>query len=344
MKIVIDRDIPFIEGVFEKYAKVVYLPGAEIGPSDVKGADALIVRTRTRCDASLLEGSKVRMIATATIGYDHIDLDYCRQNGIHVQNAAGCNAGAVMNYVLSALYGTASRGRINLDGFKVGIIGVGNVGSRVARALQLLGFKVLLNDPPRAEAEGPALFCELDYLLRNSDVVTMHVPLTPETRGMADASFFSKMKLGAFFINSCRGEVIDEPALVAAAQKMGGIIIDTWCNEPDISRELLAAADIATPHIAGYSYQGKLQGTSMAVRAVARFFGIKELFEFFPDPHGEPRDAVKLDLRGKPQSQIASILQYNYPIFTDDFMFRLAPENFESLRANYRYRREFFID
>ncbi len=344
MIIVIDKDIPFIEGVFEKYATVRYLDSSEINSASVRDADAIIIRTRTKCGAALLEGSSVKIVATATIGYDHIDLDYCRRKGIHVQNAAGCNAGAVMNYVVSAIYGTASRKRINLEGCKVGIIGVGNVGSRVARALGLLGFNVLLNDPPRAAVESPALFCDLDFLLRNSDIVTMHVPLTPETRGMADASFFSKMKLGAIFVNASRGEVVDESALLSAVEKLGSVVIDTWCNEPDINRDLLKAVDIATPHIAGYSYQGKLVGTSMAVRAVARYLDIKELFEFFPDPKGEPRDAVKLDLRDKSQGQITSILQYNYPIFTDDFMLRIAPENFESLRANYRYRREFFID
>lgn len=344
MIIVIDKDIPFIEGVFEQYATVRYLDSSEINAAAVHDADALVIRTRTRCGAALLEGSSVKIVSTATIGYDHIDLDYCRRKGIHVQNASGCNAGAVMNYVVSAIYGTASRKRINLEGCKVGIIGVGNVGSRVARALGLLGFNVLLNDPPRAAVESPALFCDLDFLLRNSDIVTMHVPLTPETRGMADAAFFSKMKLGAIFVNASRGEVVDEGALLGAVEKLGSVVLDTWCNEPDINRDLLKVVDIATPHIAGYSYQGKLVGTSMAVRAVARYLDIKELFEFFPDPKGKPRDAVKLDLRDKGQGQITSILQYNYPIFTDDFMLRIAPENFETLRANYRYRREFFID
>ena len=344
MKIVIDQAIPFIRDVFEDYAEVVYKDGAAICPSDIADADALITRTRTKCNAELLDGSPVKIISAASIGMDHIDLEYCRKRGIHVQNAAGCNAGAVMNYVMSAVFGAAARKRLDLKGATVGIIGVGNVGSRVDRSMRLLGLNTLLCDPPRAEAEGPALFSDLDFLLRNSDIVTLHVPLTPQTRGMADAAFFSKMKLGSFFVNTSRGEIVNEDALVAASDKFGATIIDTWCNEPDINRQLLAVADIATPHIAGYSYQGKLKGTSMAVRAVARFLGIKELYEFFPNPAGQPSDAVKLNLRGKPQGQIASIIQYNYPIFTDDFMFRLAPETFESLRENYCYRREFFID
>lgn len=344
MKIIIDKAIPFIEGVLEPYGEVHYLDGQSISAADVKDADALIIRTRTRCGSALLDGSSVKIISTATIGVDHIDQDYCKAKGIYVRNAAGCNAGGVMNYVLSSLYGIASRKRIKLSGCKVGVIGVGNVGSRVASTLQILGFNTLLCDPPRAEAEGPAQFCDLDFLLRNSDVVTMHVPLNPTTRGMADAAFFSKMKLGAIFINTCRGEVVVEADLKEAIPKLGSVIIDTWCREPDVDRELVDMADIATPHIAGYSYQGKLLGTAMAVRGVARYFGIQDLYEFFPNPEGDLKDAVKLDLRGLSEGQIASALQYNYPVFTDDFMFRMNPGAFESLRENYRYRREFFID
>ena len=344
MKVVIDKAIPFIEGVLEPYGEVVYLEGSAIGPDDVKDADALVIRTRTRCDSALLDGSKVRFIATATIGTDHIDLDYCRQKGIHVQNAAGCNAGGVMNYVLSAIYGSASRKRIKLEGCTVGIIGVGNVGSRVATNIQKLGFKVLLCDPPRAEAEGPAQFCDLDFLLRNSDIVTLHVPLNPTTRDMADARFFSKMKLGAIFVNASRGQIVVEEDLLQAIPKLGAVILDTWRNEPRVNKTLVASVDIATPHIAGYSFQGKMIGTSMAVRSLARYFGIKELFEFFPNPDVELRDAIKLEMRGKSEGEIASMIQYNYPIFTDDFMFRMDPDNFESFRENYRYRREFFID
>ena len=344
MKFVIDKAIPFINGVLEPYGEIVCMDGPSIGPGDVKDADALLIRTRTRCNAALLDGSKVKLIATATIGTDHIDLDYCSKHGIHTCNAAGCNAGGVMNYVLSAIYGTAARKRIRLEGLKAGIIGVGNVGSRVASALRLLGFNVLLCDPPRAEAEGPNLFCDLDFLLRNSDIVTMHVPLNETTRHMADAAFFSKMKLGSFFINASRGEEVVENDLIDALPKLGPVIIDTWCNEPRINWDLASKIDIATPHIAGYSYQGKLLGSSMTVRSVARYFGIKDLYEFFPNSGDEPKDAIKLDLRGLEEGQIASRLQYNYPIFTDDFMFRVHPDEFERLREEYRYRREFFID
>ena len=343
IKIVVDDAIPFISGVFEPYADVVYKVGREISREDLLDAQALVIRTRTKCDAALLDGTKVKFIATATIGTDHIDHDYCDKAGIVVRNAAGCNAGGVMNYVFSALYGVASRKAIRLDGTKLGIVGVGNVGSRVDRVAGYLGFKVLKNDPPRMAAEGPDGFCPLDYLLQNSQVVTMHVPLDKTTFRMCDDAFFDKMKPGAIFINASRGEVVDDEALKRAIPKLGPVIIDTWNNEPDIDRELMNMVDIATPHIAGYSYQGKQNGTAASVRALARFFGFEKLYEFFPKTELESLEAVKLDLKGKKQGEITSALQYNYPIFTDDFMFRMDPGAFENLRSHYQYRREYYV-
>lgn len=344
VRIVIDRAIPFIQGVFEPYADVLYKAGAEICREDVLDADALVIRTRTHCSASLLEGSSVRVIATATIGTDHIDLNYCKEAGIHVQNAAGCNAGGVMNYVFSALYGVASRKTMHLDGATLGIVGVGNVGRRVEAMARTLGFNVLKNDPPRALAEGPDGFVDRDFLLENSDIVTMHVPLDGTTRGMADDEFFSRMKDGAVFINASRGEVIVDNALKQALPRFGAVIIDTWNGEPNIDMELLEMVDIATPHIAGYSYQGKQNGTAAAVRTIARFFGFEGLYDFFPYTDIKELESVKLDLKGKNQGEITSLFQYNYPVFTDDFMFRSNPYQFERLRSEYHYRREFYVD
>lgn len=344
LKIVADKAIPFLEGVFDPYADMAYLPGDKIGPEDVRDADVLMVRTRTKCNADLLEGSKVKFIATATIGTDHIDFPYCDSKGIVVRNAPGCNAGGVMEYVFSALYGLASRKSISLQGDTIGIIGVGHVGSLIERMGRALGFRILKCDPPRAEAEGSFGFCDLEYLLQNSQIVTLHVPLDETTRGMADSEFFSLMQPGAFFINAARGEVVCDDALKAAIPKLGPVIIDTWNHEPDIDLDLMDKVAIATPHIAGYSYQGKQNGTAAAVRAVAHYFGITELYEFFPKTDLPENEAVKLDLKGLNQGEIASVLQYNYPIFTDDFMLRLNPENFDKLRSEYNYRREVYID
>lgn len=344
IKVVADSNIPFLEGIFEPYADIVYIDGKDIRHEDVADADALIIRTRTKCNEELLHDTKVSLIATATIGTDHIDLDYCRANGIRVYNAQGCNAGGVMQYVFTALYGTASRNGIKLDGMTMGIVGVGNVGKKVEHMAKYLGFKVLKCDPPRAEKEGPEEFVSLDYLLANSNIVTMHTPLDETTKGMADRHFFELMQPGAFFINASRGEVVDEEALMEARVKLGPVIIDTWNNEPDINLKLLEMTDIATPHIAGYSFQGKQNGTASAVRAVARQFDINGLYHFFPTCNLPEHQPKRLDLKGKTQGEITTQLQYNYPIFTDDFIFRMNPENFEKLRSEYQYRREIYVD
>lgn len=344
MKIVADKAIPFLRGVFEPYAEVLYRDGASFSREDVHDADALVTRTRTRCNADLLEGSSVSLIASATIGLDHIDASWCKDHGISFQNAPGCNAGGVVQYVFSAIYGLADRKGLDLDGLTLGIVGVGNVGRRVASVATRLGFKVLLNDPPREAREGSAGFCSLDRLLAESDIVTVHVPLAQDTLGMVDAAFFARMKKGAMFINAARGEIVQEQALIEAAPFLGAIVLDTWNHEPGISRTLLDLVDIATPHIAGYSYQGKQNGTAAAVRTVARHFGISELMDFYPQTEDEGKNPQKLELDGLNQAEIASVLQRNYPIFTDDQMLRSDPERFEELRKNYDYRAEFRID
>ena len=346
MKIVADRFIPFLEGVFEPYAEVVYKDGPDITREDCLDADVLITRTRTRCNAELLEGTNVKMISTATIGTDHVDIPWCEEHGIEVEvyNAAGCNAGGVMDYVFSALYGVAARKKIPLQNAKLGIVGVGHVGRKIERAGRKLGFQILRCDPPRAEKEGPEGFCTLDELLAEAQIVTLHVPLDETTRAMANDEFFAKVQPGAIFINAARGEIVDESALLRARPKLGALVIDTWCNEPDVNPRLIAECDVATPHIAGYSYQGKQNGTAMAVRAVARRYGITELEEFYPETENLDLHPVIIDVAGKSQGEIASMVQYNYPIFTDDFMFRTDPQGFERLRSLYQYRREYYID
>ena len=344
LRIVADTNIPFLKGVLEPYAQVTYLDGRAIDRVSLQEADALIIRTRTKCNEQTLGGTPVRMIASATIGTDHIDMEWCRRHGIEVQNAEGCNAGGVADYVFSALYGIASRRAIKLDGYVVGIVGVGNVGKKVEQMARNLGFEVLLNDPPRAQKEGPEGFVSLEELLEKAQIVTMHVPLDESTRGMAGDSFFEKMRPGAIFINASRGEVVDERALLRARPKLGALILDTWCGEPTPNPNLIDVCDIATPHIAGYSYQGKQNGTAMAVQAVARHFGIEPLLHFKPALEDENLQPVAINLEGKTQGERAAILQYNYPIFTDDFLFRSNPSSFEKLRSEYNYRREFYIE
>ena len=344
MKIVADTNIPFLKGVLEPYAEVTYMDGRNIDKASMMDADAIIIRTRTRCCQETLEGTKVQMIASATIGTDHIDLEWCRNNGIEVQNAEGCNAGAVANYIFSALYAVASRRAMKLEDATLGIIGVGNVGRKVEHMARILGLNVLLNDPPRAAEEGDEGFVSLDELLEKSTIVSLHVPLDETTHNMADDSFFAKMQPGAIFINASRGEIVDEAALLRARPKIGALVLDTWCNEPNVSQILMDACDVATPHIAGYSYQGKQNGTAMAVQAVARHFGIKELEFFRPANEDDALKPKAINVQGKTQGEIAAALQYNYPIFTDDFMFRVNPQDFEKLRSEYNYRREFYFE
>ncbi|MBQ9659857.1 MAG: 4-phosphoerythronate dehydrogenase [Bacteroidales bacterium] len=343
MKFVIDRAIPFIEGVFEPFAQVVYKDARDIRREDLLDSEALVIRTRTRCDAALLEGTSVKLIATATVSLDNIDLSWCKAHGIFVQNASGCNAGGVTNYVFSALYGMAARKSISLSGATLGIIGLGSAGTRVEEMALTLGFKILRYDPLRAAREWHSEFHDLDTVLAGSDIVTMHIPVNDTTRGMADAAFFARMKPGAFFINTAQGELVAEEDLIEAIPRLGPVALDTWCHEPDVNRRLLDLVDIATPHIAGYTLQGKLIGTSLAIRAVARFFGLSALYEYFATTDIIEYQAVHVDAHDKTQGQIASVIQYNYPIFTDDFLFRMDPGRFQELRADYRYRREFYF-
>lgn len=307
MKIVVDKDIPFIDGVFEPYADVRYIAGAAIGCGDVADADALVVRTRTRCDAQLLSGSKVKVVSTATIGTDHINIEWCAVEGIAVASAAGCNARAVAQWVFAALR------EIGVRSGTVGVVGVGNVGSEVCAMGSGLGFELLRCDPPRA-ARGEVGFVSLDEILERSDVVTLHVPLLETTRSMVDARFLEQMRRGAILLNSSRGEVMDEAALLNAAGSLR-YAIDVWQGEPLINLDLLSRAAIATPHIAGYSARGKARGTQMAVRAVAETLGIKHLLDW------TPKGDFSLE---NPD---------NFDIMAIDSALRAAPTNFEALRT-----------
>ena len=344
LKIIADNAIPFLRGVFEPYAQVTYLPGAAIAQADLKNTDALIIRTRTKCNAKLLSGTGVRIIASATIGMDHVDTLECEKLGIRCVNAPGCNAASVAQYMVSTLTADSSETGRPLAGRTLGIVGAGHVGKKVAAAASVLGMRVLLNDPPRARAEGPAGFVSLDRILAESDYITMHTPLNRDypdcTYHLADETFFLKAARKPFFINASRGPVTDQHALKGAliTGRIRGAALDVWEDEPDISRELLDMVKIATPHIAGYSADGKAMGTAMSVRAVAKFFGINSLADFFPEGVPAPDPAVLTVSEDHPvESAILSV----YDVRKDDAALRNAPESFESLRAHYPVRREF---
>lgn len=342
LRIVADDRIPFLKGVLEPYADVRYLPGAKIGPGDVRDADALITRTRTKCNAALLEGSRIRLVTTATIGFDHIDADYLAQRGIAWFNAPGCNAASVRQYIASALLGIAARHGFPLAGRTLGVIGVGHVGRLVADLGEAWGMRVLRNDPPRAAREGGDGFSDLETTVREADFLSFHVPLSETTSGMGDAALIAKMKSGAFLINASRGEVVRGDALKDAlrARRISGAVLDVWENEPEIDRELLALLEYGTPHIAGYSTDGKANGTSACVRHVAEFFGIPELAGWRPETLPPAPEIVPVPAGLSGESARKFVLDQYYDIAEDDRALRADPAKFEALRGGYRIRRE----
>ncbi len=348
MKIVVDDKIPYIYGALEPYAEVVYLPGSKTTPEVVKDADALITRTRTKCNEALLSGSSVKIIASATIGYDHIDTDYCDRAGIKWTNAPGCNAKSVEQYIASVLMVMAEKKAMTLVGKTIGIVGVGNVGSKVAKVAEILGMRVLLNDPPRARAEGEKGFTGLETILEESDFITLHVPLNMDgvdaTYHLADEKLFARMSRKPIIINSCRGEVVKTADLKQAILKgqVSGAIIDCWEDEPDIDTELLALVDLATPHIAGYSRDGKAKGTEMSVQAVSKFLGLGAKNWKVSDVEKPANPEILIDGTNKTIQQILSeAILATYDIREDDARLRNSISTFEKQRGDYPVRREF---
>ncbi|MBM6670457.1 4-phosphoerythronate dehydrogenase PdxB [Phocaeicola coprophilus] len=338
MKVIVDTKIPYIKGIIERLAdEVVYAEGGEFDSRLVRDADALIVRTRTRCDRRLLEGSRVRFIATATIGFDHIDTDYCRRAGITWANAPGCNSGGVEQYVHSALLLLERDRGLRLQEARLGVVGVGHVGSRVARVGRRLGMNVRLCDPPRAEREGDADFCTLEEIARTCDVITFHTPLTHTgahpTWHLADNAFFSSLPRCPYILNTSRGEVVDNEALLDALKhnRVADAVLDVWENEPKVNRSLLERVFIGTPHIAGYSGDGKANATRMALQAYCRFFGLPEDFRIEPPAPEHPviHAATEAD----------ALLQIYNPL-TDSLRLKADPAGFEAQRGDYHYRRE----
>ncbi len=348
IRLVVEKSIPYLADVAERYAEVRYLSSAKLGAEDLRDADALIVRSITRCDAGLLSGSAVRFIATATAGFDHIDTHYCDEHGIGWSNAPGCNAVAVAQWVSASLARIAVAEGKPLAGRTIGIIGVGHVGSQVARLADALGMKVLLYDPPRAEREGGAIFTDLDTLLAESDIVTLHVPLTREGRHptyhLADASFVARMRQGAILINACRGAVTDTTALIEAKASghLSHLMIDCWEGEPRVSPTLLELSTVATPHIAGFSADGKHRGARMALLAVLDHFGVEVDREALLYPGElELPECPTIDLDTFPEGmRLEHALLHSLDLTEVETRLKDAPDTFEALRHGYHYPRE----
>ena len=343
--VVIESHIPFVGDAFAGVADVRVLAPEDINADAVREADALIVRTRTKCNAALLEGSNVRFVATATIGTDHIDKEYCREKGIEVVSAPGCNAPAVAQYVWASIFSILDNEQCG-NNLTIGIVGLGHVGSIVATWAKKMGMRVLACDPPRelihggwnvsAPLEaGSEPFVSLAEIAENSDVITFHTPHTTEgeyaTHHIADAAFFNAVAQRPVVINAARGPIFDTEAVLNAlkSNKLTGCVIDCWEGEPYINMELLELADIATPHIAGYSEEGKRRATAAVVSAALRFFG------------AQAKDVPVIPMASGAEVTPANILDSYNPVSDTNLLTGICtPEKFEYIRNHYSLRHE----
>lgn len=346
MKIVVDDKIPFIrEAISQISTDVIYKPGIAISPDDIHDADALIIRTRTRCDETLLKGSKVSFIATATIGYDHLDIEYLKRAHITWTNCPGCNANSVGQYIHSCLLLLEKEKGYDLSKTTVGLVGVGHVGHAVIEAIRPLGVQILLNDPPQKEALRKAgkpheFFLKMEELQEKCDIISFHTPLITKglypTFHLANKTFFNALKKQPIIINTSRGAVMDNTDVLQALKDdiIRDAIIDTWENEPNINQELLNLIYIGTPHIAGYSADGKANATRMALTALCNHFHLPVTFQIrVPQLPEEELPEPNLT-----ETERALVL---YNPHTDSLKLKSHPTMFEELRGNYPLRREF---
>lgn len=336
MRVIVDQAIPYIREAIEQYAsEVIYLPGSAFTPESVRQADVLIIRTRTRCDKNLLSGSRVQLILTATIGFDHIDTAYCQKAGIKWVSCPGCNAGSVQQYIQSVWILCRQKGLFPIEKPVWGIVGVGHVGNRVAEWVEQMGMTCLRNDPPRQEA-GESGLVSLEQIATEADIITFHTPLSFQgahaTYHLADTRFFASLHHSPLIINTSRGEVIETSALKRALQtkQIRQAVIDVWENEPHIDTELLHAVFIGTPHIAGYSADGKAQATRMVLEAFCQHFSLPPRFLIEPPALEQPITHTDPDSRAlafyDPRNDAASLLA--------------DVTQFESIRNHYPLRRE----
>ena len=357
MKIIADQNIPFVNECFSSIGQVTLVSGRDMTPELVKDADVLLVRSITKVNADLLAGSRVKFVATATIGTEHVNQDYLAAHDIGFASAPGSNANSVAEYIVAALLALGKKYKFRLEGKSIGIVGVGNVGSKVEAKCRALEMNVVLNDPPLARQTGDEKYRPLEEVFE-CDFITMHTPLTKEgpdpTYHLVDQMFFDSMKLGAIFLNSSRGKVQDETALKQAMQsgKLGGVVLDVWETEPKVDPWLLQNVDLSTPHIAGYSYDGKIVGMIMIYQTACKHLGLNPVHtaaDFLPAPDVPEITVTPDKLKENEETLIQDIVQQVYVINRDDFNMReilLQPDNeqgdwFDRLRKNYPVRREF---
>ncbi len=344
MKILIDQFVPYALETLAPYAEAVSVDGRVLTPEDVAEADALIVRTRTRCNHKLLHSAhNLKFVGTATIGYDHIDREYLASRGVAFTSAAGCNARGVLQWVAATLAHLSQVQGWKPEERTLGVVGVGHVGSLVVEYARAWGFRVLCSDPPRESAEHLGEkegFVPLERLIKESDIVTMHTPLIREgehkTYHLVDEAFLARMHDGATLLNASRGEVAESEALLRHSQRLT-LCLDVWEGEPDnLNLELLEVAEIATPHIAGYSVQGKANASAIVIRALAERLGIEPLKDWYPEgvTPSAPREIG--------WSQMCAQIDAHCHLVEESARMKANPHDLEDRRNTYPLREEFF--
>lgn len=355
VKIVCAASVLFGREAFETLGDTVVIPDRNINAANVRDADVLIVRSKTRIDAGLLGNSRISFVGTATAGYDHMDIDWLNEAPIACCAAPGCNANSVAEYITAALCMLTHCKGLDLEKLTLGVIGVGQVGRRVVKKAEALGMRVLQNDPPLALKTNDPIYLPLDDVVKRSDVISLHVPLTYggafPTHHMCNCHFFEHIKPGGIFINAARGEAVDTESLLFAldSNAVNHAILDVWENEPRIDEELLKKTDIGTPHIAGYSFEGRLDGTLAVYNDVCHFYEVEPKWK--PDESAFPMPTViAYDAREKAyETALCEIIASAYDIRKDDRNLRetigMTPEkrgaHFTWLRRSYGARREF---
>ncbi|MDO4707735.1 MAG: 4-phosphoerythronate dehydrogenase [Porphyromonadaceae bacterium] len=343
--VIAESSIPYLEGLVIEGLRLTRLENRDFTPQSISGADALIVRSITPCTEELLKGSSVRLICTATAGMDHIDLDFCARSGIMVRSAAGCNATAVAEWVYSALSTWSDSSGQALEDKTIGIIGVGHVGREVASRCTAFGLKPLLYDPPRAEREGSEGFCSLEQIWAEADIITLHTPLTREgahpTFHLVDEGFVSRCQRKPILINACRGAVTDTAALIRGIRlgQLSALMIDCWEGEPNPSTELLHLAHTATPHIAGFSADGKLRGSHMSVEALCQHFGLP-LTRGLYDTKALEQPKQPLRISSPKEVALRHAMHHVLDLAPLTERLKAQPTAFEALRRSYHYPRE----
>ncbi len=356
MRITADENMPFAAEAFSRLGKVRLAPGRGMSADLLSDTDCLAIRSITRVNEELLAGTPVKFIGTATIGTDHVDMEYLDRTGRKFSSAPGCNAISVAEYVMASLLTLAGRKEFTLAGKVLGIVGVGNVGSQVEKRARAVGLEVILNDPPLAEQTGDQKYRPLDELLQCADILTVHVPLekggSHPTYHLLDQSLLSRLKPGIILLNTSRGAVANGTAVEAAIDSgaLGAVVLDVWEGEPKVPASLLEKVDIGTPHIAGYSYDGKARGTTMIFEAACRHFGVEPDWTvegLLPAPTN-PVIELAGD-KGSAQALLARVVLESYDIMADDENLRAIlelpkdarAEYFDGLRKGYAIRREF---